>query len=136
MNITILQTADTSWFIRFNQPTPRGEMLKIEISRSEADPRDPKELPYVAKKLGWSDKMLPNWWSIQTYVTDSEGFQWGELYNPTIKRESYEVVGEDHEPMTCYRNVIDFDWWLEATEENARKLYKEIERRAFAKEEA
>ena len=130
MNVSIKEAAENRrWFIEFNEPTPKGERLVVEITLCEADPKNKYALPYIAKKNGLSDKMLSHWWSVQTYTYDEKGC-WGEQYNPTNKREAYERI-EDGKPETHYRYTIDFDWWLEATEENARKILEEIERRAY-----
>lgn len=133
MNVTVNTMEEFPvWWVRFNDPTPKGERLLVEIAICSADPKDKQCLPYVAKKLGWSDKLLSTWWGVQTYITDAEGNQWGDLYNPTITREVYEYLGDGMEPETRYRSVQDFDWWLEATEDNAKKILEEIERRAYA----
>ena len=92
MNVNVTEAAEgRSWFIEFNDKTAKGETLKVELTRSQADPKDKQALPYMAKKNGWSDKMLSSWWSVQTYTTDENG-TWGERYNPTHKRESYERI--------------------------------------------
>lgn len=132
MNVTVSEQAEgVRWFVRFNDLTPRGEKLLVEITLCKADPKDKQALPYVAKKLGWTDRVIPEWWSIQTFITDAEGNQWGDMYNPTVTMEEYEYPDDGIKHETRYSPVIDFDWHLEATEENARKLLEEIERRAF-----
>lgn len=130
MNVEVEEmAAGNRWWITFGEKTPRGEQLMVELTRCEADPKDKKALPYVAKKNGWSDKPLSSWWSVQTYTTDDRGHGI-DLYNPTIKSESYETYKGANLVRRC-RYVADFNWWLEATEENARKLLEEIERRAY-----
>lgn len=71
------------------------------------------------EKNGFINRILENWWNIQVYVTDSDGRCRG-AYNPTSK------LSEDGKRM-----VINFAWMLEATEENAKKLFDEVERLAF-----
>ena len=132
MDYTVTHTpSSTTWWIEFNEPTANNEKLVVELTRCSADPKDKKALPYIAKKHGWSDKLLSSWWGVQTYTTDPDGNRWGEKYNPTNKRESYEFLGAGLKPETRYRYTTDFEWWLEATEDNARKIISEIERRAF-----
>ena len=130
MNINVIEAAENCrWFIEFDDKTAKGETLKVELTRGHADPKDKRALPFMAKKNGRTDKMLSSWWSVQTYTTDENG-TWGERYNPTTKREAYEKI-INGEPETHYRYTVDWDWWLEDTDENAKLILEEIERQAF-----
>ena len=60
--------------------------------------------------------MLETYWSVEVYVTDTEGTCWGR-YNPQTK------LSEDKK-----RLVINFDWMFEATEENKEKILNEVYR--------
>lgn len=109
---------NTRWFVTFEELNSKGEEISIEFSRC-TNPGGKNSLPYLWKKNGFINRILENWWSIQVYVTDSDGRCRG-AYNPTSK------LSEDGKRM-----VINFAWMLEATEENAKKLFNEVERLAF-----
>lgn len=107
------------WFYEYEELTPRGERIVVELCRCEnPDASDKKTLPYLWHKHGYTPTVLDDWWSVQVYAYDSEGNCWGR-YNPTEKHD-------------VPRPVIDFDWLLPATDANREKLLREIERRAFA----
>lgn len=110
---------DTRWFVTFEERNKKGEEIVIEFSRC-TNPGGKNSLPYLWKKNGFISRILENWWNVQVYVTDKEGRCRG-AYDPTSK------LSEDGKRM-----VIVFDWMLEATEENAKKLFEEIEKQAFA----
>lgn len=109
---------NTRWFVTFEELNSKGEEIIIEFSRC-TNPGGKNSLPYLWKKNGFINRILENWWNIQVYVTDSDGRCRG-AYNPTSK------LSEDGKRM-----VINFAWMLEATEENAKKLFDEVERLAF-----
>lgn len=84
--------------------------------------RVPKERKHAWKAFasgnveekGFIDKEPETWWGVQTYVTDRQGRCSGK-YNPTTKD-----------------GKLNFEWLLEATEENRQKIIDEIYRRANA----
>ena len=88
------------------------ETMTIEIVHCE-NPGGNNSLPYAWYKNGWTNKIMETYIYCDTYVHDSEGGCWG-IYNPTVKRS------EDGK-----RNVINFDWMLEDTEENRKKIIEE-----------
>ncbi|WP_125154488.1 hypothetical protein [Clostridium rectalis] len=110
----IEQTAETVWFYKFTDVNEKGEKLILELSLCEDWKKDKNSLPKLWKKEGYIDRVLETYWSIQTYVEDTEGNSYG-MYNPQSKRENG-------------RNVINFDWMFEATEENKEKLINEVYR--------
>ena len=85
-------------------------------------------MPYLWKKHKFIDQILKSWWSVDVCVTDSEGYSWIR-YNPQIK--PYQEI-DSKGNVVQNRNVINFEWMLEATEENRDKIIAEIEKRAFA----
>ena len=115
MNYTIEQMAEKRWFLRFTDTNNKGETLTIELSKCE-DSDFSKSLPKLWAKGGYIDRVLETYWSIQTYVKDSEGRSWG-MYNPQHKLNEEKT-----------RMVINFDWMLEATEENKERLINEVYR--------
>lgn len=70
-------------------------------------------------KRGWLPEFIEKTLSVRTYYEDGEGNCWGR-YNPQAKTE----VNEDGNPYPG----TDFDWVLEATPENERRLLEECER--------
>lgn len=107
------------WYVEFKEKNQLGEKILVEFSYCE-NSGSAHSLPNMWYKNGYIDRVLENYWSISTFVTELNGMCRGR-YNPQEKKS------EDGK-----RLVIDFDWMLEATEENAAKLLKEVEKRAFA----
>ena len=103
------------WFVNFTEKNAIGETLVVEVSKCE-NSGGKNSLPYLWKKNGYTKTELQTYWSISTYVTDTEGLCRG-AYNPTIKRS------EDGK-----RSVINFDWMEEATPEHIEKIVKEVYR--------
>ena len=115
---TIEQTAETVWFYTFTDKNGKGEKIIIELSKCEDWKESKKSLPKLWYKGGYIDRVLETYWCIQTYVKDTEGNSFGR-YNPQNK------LSEDKKRM-----VINFDWMVEATEENKEKLINEVYRLA------
>ena len=115
-NYVVSQSAPTVFWLTFNEKNKKSETLTIELSLCKDDPTYKNSLPKLWYKNGYIDRVLETYWSIGTYVTDSEGRQWGK-YNPQNK------LSDDGKRM-----VINFDWMLEATEENREKLINEVYR--------
>ena len=113
---TIEQMAETRWFYTFTDTNGKGEKIIIELDKCEDWKENKKSLPKLWKKYGYIDRVLETYWSIQTYIKDTEGNSYG-MYNPQVKRENG-------------KPVINFDWMFEATEENKEKLIKEVYRLA------
>ena len=114
-NYTVKQSAPTSYWITFNEKNKKGEELTIELLLC-ADSDSKNSLPKLWYKNGYTERVLDTYWSVNTYVKDSEGRSWGK-YNPQTKRS------EDGKRM-----VINFDWMMEATEENKNKIINEVYR--------
>ena len=110
---TIEQMAETRWFYTFTETNAKGEKLIIELSHC-TNSGGSHALPELWKKNGYIDRVLETYWSIETYVKDTENNSYGR-YNPTHK------LSEDGK-----RAVIDFNWMFEATEENKEKLINEV----------
>lgn len=110
---TIEQMAETRWFYNFTEPNAKGEKLTIELSHC-TNSGGSHALPVLWKQHGYIDRILETYWSISTYVRDTEGNCYGR-YNPQSK------LSEDGK-----RSVINFDWMFEATEDNKQKLIDEV----------
>lgn len=118
---TIEQMSPTRWFYYFEDKNRKGERLVIEVVKCEVEnPNDKNCLPYLWEKNGFIDRILTSYWSIQTFVHDTEENCFG-AYDPTIK------PSKDGK-----RSVINFDWMLEATEENLNLILEEVYNRFMA----
>ena len=90
----------------------KGEHVVIEVSKTTTDPKDKKSSPNLWVKAGYLKKPIYNYLSVSTFVTDEDGNCYGK-YNPTINGFK-----------------INFDWLLEATIANEKKLLNEVYRLA------
>lgn len=107
-------------YLTFQEKNQKGETIMIELVKSTSPKEKSQSMAYLWKKNGLTDQVLETWWSIRTYVTTENGECLGK-YNP---QEFFDKRKK--------RLSINFDWMLEATEENKDKLIAEIERLAFA----
>ena len=119
--------SESRTFFQFTDMNSQGEKITFELTKCESD-GGKGTMPYLWKKHGYIDLILKSWWSVDVCVTDSEGYSWIR-YNPQIKPYT-ELDSKGN--IIQNRNVIDFQWMLEATEENRVKIIVEIEKRAFA----
>lgn len=109
----IERMAETRWFYTFLNTNEKGEKLVIELSKC-FDNELKNSLPKLWNKKGYTNRVLKDYWCVNTYVKDTEGNSFG-MYNPQHKLNETEK-----------RMVINFDWMLEATEENKEKLINEV----------
>lgn len=114
----IEQMSEERWFFSFKDVNEKGEKLVIELTKC-TDPNLKNSLPKLWKIKGYIDRVLETYWSIQTYVKDTEGNSFG-IYNPQHKIETDEDGRK--------QSVINFDWMFEATEDNKIKLINEVYR--------
>ena len=112
MEYTIEKGSGSLTWIYITEPNRKEETLTIELSECK-NPGGKNALPYLWYKAGYTDKILDTYLCIHTYCTDSEENCYGR-YNPQTKES------EDGK-----RNVINFDWMFENTEENKQKLINE-----------
>ena len=98
----------------FTEKNGKNESICFDLSRIESDGKK-GSLPYLWKKAGYIDRILKSRWILEVFCTEEDGSCWGR-YNPQI------IPGT---------NKINFDWMLEATEENRQKLIDEVYRLAF-----
>lgn len=119
------QRAESCWQIDFT--SERGEKISVEFDKSVTPEKLTKSnLMYIWVKEGYLPELLPSRWVVRVYAYEENGFCYG-WYNPTIKEEFYREYNcerKDYEEKS--RNVINFDWVLEATEQNAKKIFAEI----------
>lgn len=130
------------WFFTFLQKTEKGEEVVVEITKVEHNTKSDTSLPRLWLKYGYTDRLIDKFWSVQTYVTEEDGSCYIR-YNPqnttkveTVKESCYNKLKGKYETKETkkYRNVINFEWLIEPTEENKIKLLEEVERRAFTLE--
>ena len=131
---TVEEVTESRYDLAFDDVTPNGEALLVSLILCE-DPGGKSSLPGVWHKLGRTPRRLATWWSVDVYATAPDGTCRGR-YNPTEKLEYFsEVVKSPASGRptrhTWGRPVLDFDWVLEATPENAEKLLREIIARAY-----
>lgn len=106
-------TVPPVWWFTFADRNALGEEIVVEFRKNE-NTHGKHSLPAMWKRKGFIDKEPETWWGVQTYVTDRQDRCSGK-YNPTTKD-----------------GKLNFEWLLEATEENRQKIIDEIYRRANA----
>lgn len=109
----------------------KGEKLQATITPISHDLKNKHSLMNLWVKNGWLEKPLKSYWNIDTYAKDAEG-NYFRKYNP--QEYLYRQVSEKTGKVMVSRNRIDFDWMLDANEENLKRIIDEIERR-FINEE-
>lgn len=112
MNYTIEKYTEHLTKIYITEKNGKDESLMIELLEC-TNPGGKNSLPYLWYKAGYTDKILDTYLSVDTSCTDSEGNCY-HRYNPQTKRSD-----------NGKRNVINFDWMFESTEENKQKLINE-----------
>lgn len=95
----------------FEEKNSLMEILIVELIKIENDPKNKNSIMNLWKQNGWIKSKLDSYWDIKTYVLDSED-NFHNKYNSMTKE---------------YK--INFDWILEATEKNLRKILREIYKR-------
>ena len=104
-------------FYELEETNKKGEKISVEITEIFVDNTNTNNLPNLWLKHGYTNKLYNSYLCVNCYVTDKDGNCW-ERYNPTIK------LSDDKK-----RNVINFDYLMEVSEENKEKLLKEIYKR-------
>ncbi len=108
----IEKMSDCRWLYKFKDKTKEGETLIVEVSKV-TNPRVKNSLTELWYKNKYTNKILDNFWCITVFAED--GNRSYRKYNPTIKEDG----------------KINFDWILEATEENLNLILNEITRLAY-----
>lgn len=120
-------TNDCRCFYECDEPNPKGERLVVELGFCE-NFGEKNSLARIWFKNGRKDHVMESWWSFNTEVRDEHGC-FGR-YNPTELALEVKLdkgrVGR--------RYVTDFDWILDANEQNALLLFEEAYRRFMAME--
>ena len=111
---SVYGTNDCRCFYECDELNGKGERLIVEFTYCY-DSGYYKSLPKEWKRLGYTDRVVETYWHFDTYVYDQDGMC-RRAYDPSVK-----PGGAGY--------VVDFDWHLDATPENARKLFAECYRR-------
>jgi hypothetical protein len=112
---TVEKLAETRSLYTFKRKCRDGGKLLVDVCKCIPDNTSANSLPILWKKHAYTSSVLSSYWSIIVYAYDKNGNCWGK-YNPQIIPNA---------------NKINFDWMLEATDENLKKLLDEVERLAF-----
>lgn len=112
MEYTIEKRSNTRTLYNVIDQNSKKETLSIEIVECK-NLGGNNALPVLWQKNGYIDRVLDTYLCLDVYCYDSEAMCWGR-YNPQVK------LSEDGK-----RQVINFDWMFEATEENKLKLVNE-----------
>lgn len=96
----------------FNDRNSKGERIEVEFTKINDYKGHFINLWY---KKGFIKEPLENYWNVMVYVYDKEGNCYGR-YNPQI---------------LPHGTKINFDWILETTEENKKRILHEIIKRTY-----
>lgn len=94
------------WFI-YVEPNEDDLEFLIELLFCFPDNESRNRIPYMWYEYGFMDRILENYFLIETYLTTEKGCFSG--VNPT-------VIKQDN------RNVVNFENMLEITENNVKKI--------------
>lgn len=111
--IETMNSKGTREFYCFNDRNSKGERIEVEFVKVENDYKE--HLINVWYKKGFIKEQLENYWHVTVYAYDKEGTCYGK-YNPQILPRG---------------TKINFDWILEATEENKELILHEIIKRVY-----
>ena len=110
--IETMNPKGTRKFYCFNDRNSKGERIEIEFTKIENSHKE--HLINLWYKKGFIKEKLENYWHVAVHVYDKEGNCYGK-YNPQISSGT----------------KINFDWVLEATEENKERILHEIIKKAY-----
>lgn len=113
MTTTEQKITGTRIEVNFTEKNKKGERMMMYITKCECGDYQ-NALPRLWHKHGYIDRILPTYWHLETFVYDKKDNCYGR-YNPQIIFKN--------------RPILNFDWMLEATEENKEKLIQEVLRR-------
>lgn len=109
---TIEKISKTREFYHFNDKNSKGERIEIEFTKIENDYK--RHLINLWYKEGFIKEKLENYWNVEVYVYDEKGNCYGK-YNPQISSGT----------------KINFEWIIDATEENKKRILHEIIKRTY-----
>lgn len=114
-NYTVKRYPAERDFYTFTERNSKGELIEFEISKIIPDNKCKNSIPNLWYKYGMTKSVLPSYWSLHTYISKTiDGCETCKMiYNPTVTGHK-----------------LNFEWVLEATEENKQKLIDEVYRLA------
>lgn len=104
------ERTDYCTVFNFTEKNKKGESLIVWLTKCE-DNGTKHSLPRLWHKNGNLDRILPTYWHVETFCTEPNGSCYGR-YNPQIVFDK--------------RPTLNFEWMLEATEENKNRIINEI----------
>ena len=119
-NYTVEKRATTRELITFTEFNRKGEKIAVEFTKGTND-GSKHSLPVMWYKNGFIDRVLPTYWNVDVYATEDGG--------NGICHNKYDPTGKPSEDGK--RQVINFDFMLEATDANKELLLNEIVKRAY-----
>lgn len=111
------------WIYTYDEKTKDRSTLQVTFIACEVTGKS------LQDRYRLIPKGLKTYWIVNIGARDREGIYRDEQvkdYDPTIDKDS-----EGWEYLPSYKCATDYDWYLEATDENRYKLLAEIETRAF-----
>lgn len=108
------QYEDRNFWYEFTNK--EGDRIVFNLWKTHHSLEGKNSLPKIWKKEGWTDRLITDYWVIETYANiarEINGIKngcWG-FYNPQIMPNE---------------NKINFEWMLEPTEENKEKIINKI----------
>jgi hypothetical protein len=99
----------------YPQTNRGGERLALSVSCCY-NTKSPHCLPVLWYKAGYTDRVILDYFCVDTAVYDKDGF--------CYRKYDFSKLSEDGK-----RRVVDFDWVLELSKENLEKLIREVLRR-------
>lgn len=114
---TVEKLAKCRELYTFKEKNYKGEAIEVELVYCSPEFNTSTSFPKKWKEQGYTDKVLESYIIANVYVTDENGNS-SEKYNPQITSD--------------FR--LNYEWIVEVTEENKKRIIHEIERRAFERE--
>lgn len=97
------------FFYSCNEKNKKGESLNVILTLCK-DCKDKNSIIKLWKKHGYIKEPIQKYWSVETFVRDTEGNVFG-LYNPQVN----------------FTNAtINFDWIRDATDANKVKILEKV----------
>lgn len=124
-SMVIEHITPTRQLIKFKKINSKNEQIMIELSKCTSD-HSKNSLMNLWLKNGYLKNFIPTYWNIQTYVTDKKGNCYGR-YNPQTKMHTRYEKGK----LVECRPILNFDYVVEATEENKNWLIDQVIQLAF-----
>lgn len=105
----------------------KNREVRVYFHKVETEPGKSYDLMTAWVKAGYMKRHLPSYWTVSVEVED-DGLTWnGNKFGYGLDKDYRRY--DDKGKLVESHYVIDFDWILEATEDNKQLLLNEIKRR-------